>query len=827
MRDLILRIFDFFSRRPVVGWSVFLLLTLLAGVSVSSLTLSEDISDFLPQDQDNQAALKIYQSVSGSSRVYAIASMAPELDVDEDALAGAIEDFAVRVEELKGEGIVSKVTYSIDLEEFTQIASFVYANAPLFLSEEDCERIDSKLSEEGCIGELLAQSKRSLMMPSASLASGGIALDPLGLFSPLLWRLQSGEGGMDYDTYDGCIMTPDGAHALAMIESPFGSSESGKNSLLSKRLQECAALTSEAYPSVNIILTGGPVIAAANAQCIKKDSILIGFLAFGAILLLLLAVFRNAGNILLIFSSVLWGYLIAMGLLALRGGTVSVIIIGIATVIVGIALNYPLHLIDHIRERGERRGALGEIITPLVVGNVTTVGAFLCLVPLGSPALHDLGLFSSLLLVGTILFVILFLPHAVRLPRKTFSQPRFLSALSGWEPQSPRAMVWVIVALTMVLGLFSLRTGFDTDLRNIGYMTSGQKEGLGLLQPLLREAPQMTDLYLVSTGEGVQSALEEHERLCEVLAQSDSLGLSMGPFSAFIRSEKAQAFSIGRWQALVEKHRKSLTDELDAQALAQGFTSEAFAPFRDLVDRQWRPLSPEGLSPLVSTLFSSNIIEDPSSGLCSVVEKVSVRPLQVEAVKALCSGASFCFDVQSMNRGLSQTLSGNFNYIGFVCGCIVFFFLWLSFGSFWLALVAFVPMAVSWLWILGLMALLGIKFNIVNIILATFIFGQGDDYTIFITEGLIYEKRTGRKVLSSYKGSILVSALIMFIGIGTLIFARHPAMRSLGEVTLIGMACVVFMAYLIPPILFRALDRLGLLKLGPTVKPCDDTKKAD
>ena len=56
-------------------------------------------------------------------------------------------------------------------------------------------------------------------------------------------------------------------------------------------------------------------------------------------------------------------------------------------------------------------------------------------------------------------------------------------------------------------------------------------------------------------------------------------------------------------------------------------------------------------------------------------------------------------------------------------------------------------MAMGWLWILGIMALLGIKFNIVNIILATFIFGQGDDYTIFITEGLLYEYRTGQKRL--------------------------------------------------------------------------------
>ena len=103
------------------------------------------------------------------------------------------------------------------------------------------------------------------------------------------------------------------------------------------------------------------------------------------------------------------------------------------------------------------------------------------------------------------------------------------------------------------------------------------------------------------------------------------------------------------------------------------------------------------------------------------------------------------------------------------------------------------------------MGLTGIDFNIVNVILATFIFGQGDDYTIFMTEGCQYEYTYGKKMLASYKNSIMLSALIMFIGIGTLILARHPALRSLAVVTIVGMFSVIMMAYLFPPLIFRWL----------------------
>ena len=169
------------------------------------------------------------------------------------------------------------------------------------------------------------------------------------------------------------------------------------------------------------------------------------------------------------------------------------------------------------------------------------------------------------------------------------------------------------------------------------------------------------------------------------------------------------------------------------------------------------------------------------------------------------ASANYHFEIGRLNSVIADTLNDNFNYIGWACGLIVFFFLWFSMGSIELALLSFLPMAVSWIWILGLMGLLGINFNIVNVILATFIFGQGDDYTIFMTEGCQYEYATGRRMLASYQHSILLSALIMFIGMGSLILARHPALHSLAEVTIVGMFSVVVMAWLLPPFFFRWL----------------------
>jgi 1-acyl-sn-glycerol-3-phosphate acyltransferase len=84
----------------------------------------------------------------------------------------------------------------------------------------------------------------------------------------------------------------------------------------------------------------------------------------------------------------------------------------------------------------------------------------------------------------------------------------------------------------------------------------------------------------------------------------------------------------------------------------------------------------------------------------------------------------------------------------------------------------------------------------------------------------MYEYAYRRKMLAAYKNSIVLSALIMFIGMGTLIFAKHPALQSLAEVTVVGMFSVVLMAYLIPPAIFHWLtkNKRGFRKIPFTFK---------
>src|SRR5690606_25602587 len=127
-------------------------------------------------------------------------------------------------------------------------------------------------------------------------------------------------------------------------------------------------------------------------------------------------------------------------------------------------------------------------------------------------------------------------------------------------------------------------------------------------------------------------------------------------------------------------------------------------------------------------------------------------------------------DKQYLTKRFVESINLDFTSIALMTSMLVFFVLLLVYGRIELTLVSFIPMAISWLWILGITGLFDIRFNIINIIISALIFGLGDDYSLFIMDGLLQEYKTGKKNLSSFKSSIILSAVTTVAGLGVLIF---------------------------------------------------------
>lgn len=843
MKSLFLNIYRYLRQHRMVLWGALTLLTLLCVISALRINFVEDISGFLPRNKDNERINYAYEHIGASNKIMVNISQTGKTNaegyseenidsenIDYELICNAVDRFAEIFQEISAEsfqeislssnhnnsietGRAPSLLYQVDQEKIDEITTFVIENMPYFLTEEDYVRMDTLLTFTH-ISEQLANDKLLLSTPIATLRTI-IQRDPLFFSTNILQSLNDFRPDNGYHVEDGYIFNKEGDEAIIVITSPYPVSETQNNAKLIQTIRNASHKVEEEFKhQVHISSFGAAEISITNAQQIKKDS----FLAISLSLLLIVAIliyyYRNARSILLILLSTFAGGLFALGLIAIVKNPVSLIAIGVASIIIGIAINYPIHFLSHFKRTDDKEQIIKDIAIPLLTGNITTVGAFVSLMFISSDAMKDLGLFAALLLVGTILFVLIFLPHLLGKHYPGKDRQLAFKSVAEFRPEKHGLIMLAVIVLTILFFHFSKRTSFDTNMHHINYMTKEQEQKF---QQLIEGIDTNTcTLYCIAEGSTLDEALEYNEKIY-VETHAHAALQQINGIGNFMPSTVTQEKRLKRWNQFWKDKKEPFFQNLDKAATENGFVPTAFQPCKNIIDHEYEIQDIQHFNLIKEELASNYFSEEEGHYL--VYNLLTVDNNDASKVEMLFNGLDehiFAFTNSSIASRLVKALSKDFDYVLFICGFIVFVFLMISFGRIEISLMAFTPLVIAWIWILGIMGLTGIQFNIVNIILATFIFGMGDDYSIFVTEGLSYEYRYGRSMLSQFKNSIILSSSIMFIGIGMLIFAKHPAMKSLAEVTIIGMLSVVLMAYIIPPFIFKWLtQKKGKLRKQP------------
>lgn len=801
-------LYDFFSKKRKWMWISLGVVTLLLAFSAANIHFSEDISDFLPQNSNNKMVNYAYSHIGGSNTILVSFSMTDTAMVtDNNLIISAIDLFVNNLSASDASDYIKSMEYSVDQQRILSVMDFVTENMPLFLNDDDFARMDTLITAEN-IEYSLSSAKGLLLTPMGSVIKHNIGIDPLSISSPLLNSLKSFQISDSYQLYDDYIFSKDMKKGILTINSKYSSSETRKNGYLMRSIDKAISQTSaEMEGGITIIPFGSSYIAETNSSQIIKDSILSVGLALIMILALLLYYFRSPYPVVMVIIPILFGMLFSIGCISLFNDKVSIIAISIGSIMVGIAANYPLHYLTHRYQGFTDRQTLSDITKPLTTGNITTVGAFLSLLFISSAAMRNLGLFASLLLLGAILFVLIFLPHLIGSVSSRGGKLAF-PHISKLRFEESKYTLVSIILITIFLSFFNSKVSFDSNMSNINYMTPIQRDQMSEMISQVQGNKHV--VYYVNQAESIDDALSGYENsLMDISYIADGIekGAVINNIGRFIPSLEMQQYRVGRWNQFWKSRSKDVIAYLDRYSDEFHFSKNAFDRFKKIITTEYSPKEYDFFRPITEQLASPYIsYEDGKALVYSVIHiDASKSDTLIGALNKYDDNAGFAFDAGSATRAMVSNLSEDFDYVLYICGFIVFVFLLISFGRIELTAITFLPLALSWIWILGLMGILGMNFNIVNIILATFIFGMGDDYTIFITEGMLYENAYRKRMVDTYKDTVMLSALIMFAGIGTLIFAKHPALKSLAQVTIVGMFSVVLMAYSVTPALFRWL----------------------
>jgi 1-acyl-sn-glycerol-3-phosphate acyltransferase len=759
----------------------------------SLLNIEEDITKTFPRTEEFEKYDNLYRNSSISGNI--LVAIGP--------LSGSSIEELVQV----GESLVERFN-ALDTALFKSIQfnssatkpEETYGNylrdLPYFLTKDEIDTLFSDLSEAG-IEKRLTSTLNRLRSYESLGTKKFLMMDPLQLGSPILQRLSRLQEGNAFQIVDGYTFTADGEYLLMVVKPSNPPSETVENTRLVEGLQAAVDSVSADLRDTEILLFGGPVIAVANASRIKKDTSVVSWLAGGLIFMLLLVYFRKFTIPFLFFIPAVFGLTFALAVISLTQGSISAISVAVGTIVLGIAIDYSFHFFNHYRETGSIGETLRDVSSPMLLGCATTVAVLFCLNFLRSEVLADFGTFAGLSLIGTAFFTLLGLPHLA-------SWAKF-RPMPDPKPTEPLKFKWKALLFFSLIGTtvffwnYTDEVEFERDLNKINYFP----EHLQKAQDIIVGDSDRESLFVLSADESLETAVAKSAGLQSALSDTS---IRSTVLIDVILTPTQIAASVEAWNRHISELAEEIELNLSIKGADLGFQPQFLDVYRDVfrtyevADEQFYqefllndPIYSEFVFVGDDGYNVVSTVDLPKADRAGFSEKVS----QLDGLETVARS--------SLANDLVNTVSEDLNFMLLLSSGLVFVVLLLTYGRLELAIVTFMPMAVSWVWILGICGLFDIKFNMINVVVTTFIFGLGDDYSIFVSDGILSRYKYGIDKLRSYRSSIILSAITTIIGTGVLIVSEHPALHSIAVLSVTGMACVLVASLTLQPLLYDIL----------------------
>lgn len=831
MTKIVLSIYYFFAKHSALRWGSLIASALIFVALALQLRFEEDITKLLPSTGDSQEGLAFSQ-LKVKDKIFLLVTSADEQSsLSPDDLIEVQDEFTGALLDADTAGVyIADILSEVDEEVMLDVVAYLADNFPLFVDTASYGDIAALLCDSS-VNANVAKVKAMLTSQAGMAMKDMLAADPVGMRNVVIERVKDIKDGMGNAqiVYDGHLFTPDTTVALAYLSPNFKSFDSMSGRKLVELIENKIAEVKKAHPEADILFHGAPVQSVNNSRQIKRDLSLTLTISLVLVCIGIGVCFKNKSTIPMLILPVVYGAVFALAMMYLVRGTMSLMALGIGAIVLGVALSYCLHVITHYKYVSTPERVLKDQATPVFLGCLTTIGSFLGLLFTSSDLLSDFGLFASFGLVGTTFFSLVYLPHFFNPQRNRRSKKAFraLERFNSHRFEKHKWLIAAIVVITCVCLYTQKWVTFDADLSHINYTSDEVRRSSSLLQA--KTQPGLVTTYYATSDSTLDGALTKSRQLYPVLDSLEAKGRVRGfsKAASLFPTEAEQEARLETWQEFWNADRvESTVAMVDRASRANGIAPAFFAPFEDVVTREYDFVNPYEDELLPQGLMA-NIVEQNDS-VFMVFTSVQMKPEDKKIVGRALVDATGCTVIDPMfyTEEMVKTINADFNTALNISMAFVFVILLISYRNLVLAIVAFIPMTLSWFIVLGVMGMLGLQFNLINIVISTFIFGIGVDYSIFVMDGLLSKAKSQAEpqLLVYHKTAIFFSAVTLIVSTGSLLMASHPALASIGVATIIGMSSAVILAYTLQPFLYHSLVKL-ILRMGWKVNWLRERKK--
>lgn len=423
----------------------------------------------------------------------------------------------------------------------------------------------------------LEQSLAALTTAYGSLTKQYLPADPTGR---LLAVIKYWAGGSRQQQGAGVWLSADEGKAFLLLWAKGeGFDLDRQEALLARVRASFAAVKGDG--AVTMTLSGPSVFASAAKQTIHDDVQKLTIASVVLVITLLLLAFRSFSIVSVHLVPLGFGVCAGAFAVQLAFGEIHGITLAFGATLIGVAVDYPVHVVSHGAGGPATESALPSVWRTLRLGVLTTVSAFLPFVLSSFPGLGQLGLFAVVGLLVAALVTRFLLPGV--LPPKPMAPPgpAWQALQKGFSRLRLLRLPLVLLALLGLAFLIMRQQGlWETDLRNLSPTPAALRD----LDRELRNEMGAADVrfLLVLRGETPEAVLQRSEAVMPALEALRATGAVTG-YDLAARYLPSASRQGERREALPK--RLALHAALEEAVEGLPFREGLFQPFEDDVAR--------------------------------------------------------------------------------------------------------------------------------------------------------------------------------------------------------------------------------------------------
>ena len=655
---------------------------------------------------------------------------------------------------------------------------FFLDHAPALLTAEDLIGLENRLSPEK-IDECIRGVYRRMLRPEGSFLQDFLRRDPLGLGVVILDRLRELPRAFGYDmtVQDGHLIHPDGRHGLLLMDACVPLTDGPGSRQLVELLRDGIA---DLPPGYSADVVCGHLHTVSNERLLRADIALTATAAAIGFLVLFLIIFRDLrASIIFLIPAV--SILVSINVTSFLVGSLSYMVIGFAAVMAGIAVDYGIHVYVSVRYNVDPFVAIQRIRKPVIMGGLTTLCVFVAFFLSGIPGYRQLAVLAMVSILLSITCAMLLLPPLVN-KRGCALRP---GGLGGGFDRGRGSWVWAVVFLVSLAGAATLLPGLRID-RSLARLDGVEQEIVDT-ESEFREmwgGGRAAQAIAVVGGDTYAGASGHADVLCQRV-KSKRPDLTFLGLGSVWPSPATRRANLDRWRTFWTPERQQLVARhVRGAGEKYGFADDAFDPFLALI-RADTP-GPERLEKsAIFTQMESRFVKKRAGGYWFM----SFFPDTEETLRAVGDimgdmPDAFVVSRRALADALAEAISSEVVRISILALFLILLVTFVLMRDVRMALAALLPAATGVLWLFAVMTLTGLSINVANMMAGIVVVGLCMDYGIFMA----HSWSQGERVLALTRRAVTLSAVTTLIGAGVLIFARHPALFSIGVTLVVGVA---------------------------------------